>query len=133
MSYKTNLQENNILLQSILETAKALPEANSGDTSIETGVLTPVTSLAAPESTNYYIDLENIPNIESKRLIVLCYFISNFYNPTWILTRNDLTEQFSLSLSSGNASVIGEISIGGYVFEITDATVTLSELTYYAI
>lgn len=111
---------------------KSAGDGGSGGGSLETGTLTTVTSFVV-SYTHYYADLENIPDIASKHLVVLHYTDSSKYNPSWVLTRNSLDDEFSVSAATGDQSFNDGYSLTGYVFVIRQSSTIVGELTYYAV
>ena len=105
--------------------------SGSGGGSLATGTLPTMTSYVVTRQ-NYYVDLENIPGIESKLLVVLRFVNSSYKNPTWILTRSSPGQDFSLSALSGSNAFAYSTVLDGYIFGLTNCTITVGELTYYA-
>lgn len=130
MSNKNQLLNHNERLASIIQTlqGKSVPGSVG---SLETGTLPTVTSYIATYS-DYYVDLESIPGIESKLLVVLQFVDSSRKNPAWILTRSSPEQNFSLSAISGNDNFTQNTILNGYVFGFTQCLTTVGELTYYA-
>ena len=127
-----NFTNNTTQLQNLLAKVNALPEAGSGGGSLETGTLPTFTSYVVTHDKDYYVDLESIPGIESKLLVVLRLVNSSYKNPAWILTRSSSEQNFSFSALSGEASFAFNTVLDGYIFGLTDCTITVGELTYYA-
>lgn len=132
----SQLTNNTTTLQTILDTINALPEAGGGG-GVDTGTIVGVTSLKAdPSNVTYYFDLENIPNIDSKRLLVI---IGNTQSTegatvkaTYTLTRANAGEAFAMvdSLTYGISGEQNVPSITDYVFTLTNSL--FSDVIYYA-
>lgn len=129
---KNQLQTNNAKLEALITELQGKAAGGGGGGSLETGTLTTVTSFVI-SNTDYYADLESIPDIASKHLVVLRYTNSSRYNPSWVLTRNSLDDEFSVSAVSGNQGFNTGYSLTGYVFSINFSSVIVGELTYYAV
>lgn len=94
----SQLETNTTNLQAILAQVNAMPDAGSGGGggTLNTGTLVGVSTMAddGDDSSGYiyYYDLEDIPNISSKKLVVLCS--GAIY--TVVLSRINTTDTFSI-------------------------------------
>lgn len=111
---------------------KSVPGGGSGGSSFATGTLATTTSYVVVTGKNYYVNLEDIPAIESKRIIVLQFVSSSRDNPTWVLTRANLDEDFVVSATSGDTSFMVGFYVDGYMGQLSTCLETVGELTYYA-
>ena len=88
-------KENTNKLYSVEELKTKVPELINfnNETFLVTGKLIASTSLVVITK-DYYINLEDIPNIETKKVIILQINYAPNYNPIYVLIRNNTDENF---------------------------------------
>lgn len=116
------------LLDDLEAAVDALPDAGGSGSMLETGTLTGATTMFAdPGEVTYYYDLESIPNISTKKLVVMCDVKSPAYYV--ILSRSATSEDFAVT--EPNESIALSPTIDGYVLSAKVSTNTLFVSTIY--
>lgn len=116
-----------------LETAvDALPDAGSGGGTLDTGTLVGVSTMADDDDDGsgyiYYYDLEDIPNISSKKLVVLCY--GKTY--TVVLSRINTTDAFSIKQQWADTS--SNVMLNDNILKTNSSSSSVfSSFDYYAV
>ena len=119
-------------LYSVEELKTKVPELINfnNETFLVTGKLIASTSLVVITK-DYYINLEDIPNIETKKVIILQINYAPNYNPTYVLIRNNTDENFVISTTSGITG-FATSELNNYILKFSGSALNISELTYYA-
>lgn len=112
---------------------KATSGGSSSGSALEIGTLTGATTMgvvAEPGVTTFYYDLENIPHISEKKL-VLIYDASKIYYI--ILSRSSTSDGFTAIFQGGTGSISRSLAIDGYVLSVSiNTSGSFSTATYYA-